>query len=132
MVNVLFDHNMPPLIARSLDILVSPCGHSAVALREKFPQNIDDIDYFAALGREKDWIVISKDLKNARRQPERTAIIRSGVLAFYLATSVQKQTITEQAATILWQWDKLALQRKTTANGLFELPIGKGTKFRSL
>lgn len=132
MVNVLFDHNMPPLIARALNILVSVDGHSAVPLRDKFPRSVDDIDYFAALGREKDWIVISKDLKNARRPPERAAIMRSGVLAFYLAPSVQKQTITEQAATILWQWDKLAQQRATTANGLFELPIGKSTRFRNL
>lgn len=32
-------------------------------LRERFPTNISDIDYFRELGKERDWIVISKDLK---------------------------------------------------------------------
>lgn len=132
MVKVLFDHNMPPPIARALDSLISVGGHNAYALKDKFQVNISDIDYFTALGKEGDWIVISKDLANARRGPERRAILASGVLAFYLAKSVQKQSITEQAATIMWQWDRLVQQRQNNRNGLFQLPIGKSTKFTAL
>ncbi len=132
MVKVLFDHNMPPKIAEALQIIVEPFGHEAWALRDKFPTNISDIDYFSELGREKNWVVISKDVANAKRGPERAAILRSGVLAFYLAPSVQKLKINEQAATILWQWDKICDQRGRLDNGLFLLPIGKGSRFRSL
>ena len=132
MVKVLFDHNMPPAIARALNEVISLDGHAAYALRDKFPVNITDIQYFGQLGSEADWIVISKDLANARRGPERQAILKSGVLAFYLAKSVQKQSITEQSATILWQWDRLVQQRRNNANGLFQLPIGKGSKFTAL
>ena len=132
MVKVLFDHNMPPQIARAINPIIALNNHSAFSLREKFPTNISDIDYFTELGKESDWIVISKDLTNARRGPERRAILKSGVLAFYLANSVQRQTITEQTATILWQWDRLVEQRKNNANGLFQLPIGKSSKFTTL
>jgi hypothetical protein len=132
MVKVLFDHNMPPIIARALNVLVAAEGHEAHALRDKFDTKIDDISYFKALGEDDDWIVISKDVANARRTPERNAILKSGVLAFFLAPSVQKLRINEQAATILWQWDKLVTQRENLRNGLFLIPINKGSKFESL
>jgi len=131
-VRVLFDHNMPPAIARALHELIKADGHEAWCLRDKFPQKVDDISYFQALGREDNWVVISKDRRNAKRKPEREAILRSGVLAFYLSKSVEKQPIHEQAATIIWQWEKIVLQRKANSNGLFELPVGKRTKFSSL
>lgn len=132
MVNVLFDHNMPPAIARAVDAIISVDGHAAFPLRRKFPPDISDIDLFAELGRDGDWIVISKDTANARRTAERRAILRSGVLALYLRPSVQRQPIHQQAATILWHWDKILLQRQTNERGLFELPLNKGSRFRSL
>lgn len=131
MVKALFDHNMPPAIARCLNVLVSP-EHEAWPLRDKFDVAISDIDYFTQLGREGNWVVISKDVANAKRGPERSAILRSGVVAFYLAPSVQKLRLNEQAATILWHWDKIVAQRETNANGMFILPLNKGSKFRSL
>ena len=123
---------MPPAMARALNEIVSIDGHSAFALRDKFAPRISDIDLYTALGRERDWIAISKDVKNAKRRAEREAILRSGVLAFYLSPSVGKQSVFEQTATILWHWQKLVRQRDQTQNGLFELPIGKGSRFRSL
>jgi hypothetical protein len=132
MVKVLFDHNMPPVIARALNTLVQPDGHEAWALRDKFPITVDDIDYFSELSREGDWVVISKDLHNAKRPPERAAILRSNVVAIYLAKSVQRLRVNEQAATILWQWDKIVSQRRNNRNGLFVMPINKGTRFSAL
>lgn len=132
MVKVLFDHNMPPSIARSLNELIKIDGHSAYALRDKFPFSISDIDLFTELGKEPEWIVISKDVRNASRKPERAAILKSGVLGVYLAPAVEKANILEQAATIIWQWEKIRVQRESNANGLFLLPINKRTKFRVL
>ncbi len=132
MVKVLFDHNMPPALARGIHQIIMPSGHEAHPLSQKFDVKINDIDYFTELGKDDNWIVISKDVKNAKRRPERDAIMRSGVLAFYLAPSVQRLRISEQAATILWQWEKMVAIRSTTRNGLFLIPIGKGSKFESL
>jgi len=132
MVKVLFDHNMPPSLAKALDALVCVDGHEAYALREKFSTAISDIDLFTALGRERDWVVISKDVANASRKPERLAILNSGVIGFYLAPAVQKSKITEQAATIIWHWDRIVSQRKNNANGLYLLPLNKGSQFRAI
>ena len=132
MVKVLLDHNMPPPIARAVDVIVSLDGHQCIALRDKFSPDISDVELYTALAKEGGWVVISKDLANARRKPERAAILRSKVIAIYLARSIQKQSIREQAATILWQWDLIVAQRASNENGLFELPIGKRSKFRAL
>lgn len=128
---VLFDHNMPPSIARGLNEILKTTGHSAIPLKDKFDKGIDDIVYFDQLGRERNWIVISKDLKNARRKPEREAILRNNLLAFYLSPSLQKKKINEQAAAILWHWDKILTQAELTSRGLFQIPENKG-KFKVL
>ena len=132
MVKVLFDHNMPPVIARALDELIRPDGHEAWPLKDRFSSSVTDVAYLTALGKEGNWIVISKDVANAKRPPERAAILQSGVIAFYLAPSVQKLRINEQAATILWQWDKMVVQRTNNKNGLYLIPINKGSRFEVL
>lgn len=132
MVKLLFDHNMPPALARALHEIAKLDGHECKALRDKFPVNVSDIDLYEQLGRERNWVVISKDVAQARRAPERAAILRFGVVAIYLAPSVEKQPIHQQAATILWHWDAIVRQRTTQDNGLFLLPLNKGARFRSL
>lgn len=129
MVKVLLDHNMPPRIARALHQLVKDDGHKVFALRDLFPPTITDVDYFARLG--KDWIVISKDLQNSRKKAERAAILRNSIVAFYLSRGLQKKKIGEQAAAIMWHWDKMLQQRSSVENGLFQLPENK-SRFRSL
>ena len=119
-------------MAHAIHFVVSIDGHEAYALREKFDSSIADIDLYRELGRENDWFVITKDRSQAKRPPERQAILRSGVLAFFLAPSVEKQTLLQQTATVLWQWEKLVLQRQQNANGLFILPVNKGTRFSQL
>jgi hypothetical protein len=131
-VKVLFDHNMPPALARALHELVKVEGHESWALRDRFEADISDVDLFDALSKEKDWIVISKDVAQAKRRPERAAILRGGILAIYLAPSVERQPVYQQAATILWHWQTIVAQRLNNENGLFLLPQNKGSKFRSL
>jgi hypothetical protein len=131
-VKVLFDHNMPPALARALHHIIGIGGHEAWALRDKFETNITDVDLYERLGKEKGWVVISKDVAQAKRLPERAAILKFGVVAIFLAPSVEKQPPHQQAATILWHWDAIVQQRNSQANGLFLLPINKGARFRSL
>lgn len=132
MVKVLLDHNMPPRIARALHQIIACDGHESFALRDKFPVNITDVEYFDVLGKERDWIVISKDLHNGKRAPERAAILRNKILAFYLSPAMQKQKVHQQTASILWQWENILAQKALNESGLFQLPQNKGSKFRPL
>lgn len=132
MAKVLFDHNMPPSLARALHQVIAVGGHEAWALRDKFEPGISDVDLYERLGKERDWVVVSKDVSQAKRPPERAAILKFGVVAIYLAPSVEKLPPHQQLATILWHWDAIVRQRNSQANGLFLLPINKGPQFRSL
>ncbi|MBC6437829.1 MAG: hypothetical protein GDA52_06770 [Rhodobacteraceae bacterium] len=129
MVKVLLDHNMPPQIARALDAIVKPDGHEVKAFRDHFPVNISDREYFGQLNLG--WIVISKDLANSRKKTERAAILSNNIVAFYLSPALQKKRVHQQAAAILWHWDKILGQRQIVKNGLFQLPENK-SQFRSL
>lgn len=131
MVKVLFDHNMPPALARGLNEIIQIDGHSAIPLRAKFATNISDLEYFNILGKEKGWIVISKDLQNSKKRAERAAILANKITAFYLSPGLQKKKITEQAAVIFWHWDRILLQLSLTDRGLFQLPENKG-RFKPL
>lgn len=129
MVKVIFDHNMPPRIARALHEIVQFDGHETHALKDLFPVSISDIEYFSTLGR--DWIVISKDLQNSKKKAERAALLRNNIVAFYLSPALQRKKINEQAAAVLWHWDKMLAQRASLQNGLFQLPENK-SRFKSL
>lgn len=129
MVKVIFDHNMPPSIARALHEIIQIDGHEAHPLRKLFQVDISDVEYFSELG--PDWIVISKDLQNSKKKAERSAILRNNIVAFYLSPALQKKKIGEQAAAILWHWDKMLAQRSSLQNGLFQLPENK-SRFKSL
>ena len=123
---------MPPSIARGLHQIVSVEGHEVYALRDKFSIDIKDIDLYEQLGKQKDWVIVSKDIAQARRAPERAAILKYGVVAIFLAPSVEKLPTHQQAATLLWHWHAIVRQRTSQANGLFLLPINKGSQFRSI
>ena len=129
MVKVLFDHNLPPCIAQSIHELIRVDGHEAFPLRDRFPISIFDIDYFNKLG--SDWIVISKDLQNSKKKAEKVAINRNSIVASYLSPSLQKKKVNEQAAAIMWHWDKMVLQRSIIESGLFQFSENK-SKFRAL
>jgi PIN domain-containing protein len=65
-VNVLFDHNVSPYIARALAVLANPDGHRVHALVDKFGDaSVSDADWLRELGRDGSWIVISGDRRIA-------------------------------------------------------------------
>lgn len=96
-----------------------------------FPPNIGDVEYFDQLGGSDEWVVISKDLRNARKTAEREAILRNRIVAFYLSSALQKKDVGRQAASILWHWEGILNLRKSEKRGLFQLPENKA-KFRPL
>ena len=62
-----FDNNLAPKIARGLHEFVSP-EHSVVHLKQKFPANTDDTVWMQELGQEKDWIIITADIRIEQEQ----------------------------------------------------------------
>ena len=62
---------MSPRLAKALDALF--VEHQIVALRDKFPANVTDVDWITALDREGGWTVVTKDIGIRQRPHERAA-----------------------------------------------------------
>ena len=130
---VLVDHNLSPHIASAIDALVDPRGHKVVALRKKFPQNTDDEVWIRALGQEGGWVVISGDVRIAKKPAERNAWRQSGLIGFFLAPGWRKFDPLIQTARLLMWWETLVAQAQLVEGGaIFQLPINPGSKLKQL
>ncbi len=127
---LLVDHNISFRVARAAHALYEP-QHSIVALRDKFPANITDLDYMETLEAEGGWAVLTIDKGIRNRPAERTALLKSKLTFFFLAPSWQDFSVPEQAVRLIRSWAKMVQFFDLVAGGaLVELPIGPASKLR--
>jgi hypothetical protein len=130
-VNILFDHNLSPRLARALHALLSN-NHTIVALRDKFPIDISDFDFISALSRQGHWIIISGDYRITRNKAERQAFQQSRLTGFFMAPALKQAPVLKQLARLCVLWDTIITAAEITEHGaLFELPI-KSARVRQL
>jgi len=130
-VKLLVDNNLPPRLAKALNVIFAP-DHEIAALREKFGRsNLKDEDWIPKLGAEGGWAVLSADLNIARKRPSRQLFVGAGLVGFFFSPSLQKAPLNLQAARVLTIWPQMVSHMKTTANGVFEVPAS-GRKFRTI
>jgi hypothetical protein len=127
-VKLLVDHNLSPAIARSLQHLYP--DHRLVALSDKFPRDISDVDWMTELDREGGWAVLTKDIRIQFRPHERLALDRSKIVFFFLAGAWRKYSVPETAARLIRLIPLIAKQVEIADRGRFELPINAGSKLR--
>jgi hypothetical protein len=128
----LFDHNLSPLLARSLHVLNAPLGHSVHALKDKFAQDTGDIEWIEALAKEGDWVVITCDKDIARKGAIKNAWKRCGLIGFVLRPAWQGFPPMEQAWRLMKIWPRVVKQCELAAPGsTYELGI-KGDKITTL
>jgi PIN like domain len=125
-VKVFVDHNISPRVARALAALFAG-EHECVALRDKFRNNITDIDWIASLSNEDRWVVISGDRRIRRNKAEYRAFRKSRLIGFFLSKGLQKASVVKQTERILAQWNAIENQFASVQGGaIFELQM-KGT-----
>ena len=73
----LFDNNMPPKLARTINYLEGDDGITVEHLKDKFPADISDIDWIKKLTNEGDWFVITRDKKKDSRKESLEGILYS-------------------------------------------------------
>jgi hypothetical protein len=125
---LLLDHNLAPPLARCLQALFIQ-DHEIVAFGERFPIDVADVDWIAALDQEGGWAVLTKDLRIRTRPHERAALDRSRIVYFFLAGSWRKYKVEETAARLIRLVPLMAAQTALIERGRFELPI-KGARLR--
>lgn len=128
---LLVDNDLPPRLAKALNVIFAP-DHEITALREKFGRsNLKDEEWIPKLGAEGGWAVLSADMNIARKRPSRQLFVGAGLVGFFFSPSLQKAPLNLQAARVLTIWPQMVSHMKTTANGVFEVPV-RGRKFRSI
>jgi hypothetical protein len=130
-VKFFFDNNLSPRIARALGKLFKK-EHEFAALRDKFPPNIADVDWIAALGKEGQWIVISGERRITKNKSEQSAFRHSKLIGLFMAPALSKATVIKQAERLLALWPTIETIGKTIQGGaMFELPM-MSTKLRQI
>lgn len=78
-----FDNNLPPKLAKSLHLLVEP-DHEVVHLKDRFPADVSDEEWITALAKEKEWIIVSGDLRIRKNPHVMEAWKSAGHTIFFL------------------------------------------------
>lgn len=129
---VMVDNDLPPRLARALDLIFADDGDEVVALRDKFGRgSVTDAEWISALGEEGRWAILSADRRIAKQRPSRELFIGAGLVGFFFPPSLQKQPLYRQAARVISIWPDLRDQVRLNANGCFEMPAS-GRRFRQI
>ncbi len=91
------DNTLPPRFSEVLRLLEGPDGNSVVHLRSKFPPDTPDVTWIKSLAIEKDWVIVSGDLRISQNEFERLAWLESGLTAFFLAKGWSSLPLWDQA-----------------------------------
>lgn len=91
-----FDNNLAPKLEKSLHVLVEP-DHQVVHLKDRFAANTPDETWIRALGGEKDWVIVSGDLRIQNNPHEVRAWQEAGHTVFFLKSAWIAQPFWTQA-----------------------------------
>ncbi len=131
--NVLIDNNLPPALAEALDALAKREGDRVEHLRSRFDASTPDQEWIEELGQDENWVVISEDRRLTRNRHEREALRRNGITTFVLAKAWKHQEYWEKASRLIGRWPDIIKQAQMVQPGaIFEVPIGRTSKFRQL
>jgi len=122
-VKFFFDNNLPPDLARGLNLLRSSFGEEIVHLKDKFKNaSIADEQWLRTLTEEGNWSVISSD--RFRKSPgERQAIRHPKLNVFLFAKSLHKKKLWEKTKIVVGQWENISNIAGASAGGVYEVRL---------
>ena len=126
------DNDLPPRLARALNLIFEEDGDEIIALREKFKRSdLKDAEWITELAKEGGWAILSADRRIAKQRPSRELFIGAGLVGFFFPPSLQKEPLYKQASRIIALWPAIRDQMRLNANGCFEIPAS-GQRFRQI
>src|SRR5258706_90827 len=103
----LLDNHFPPQLARALNELVRNKGHEVFALRERFPEDIADVDLLHQLGEQGDWCLVTCDRQIRKNPLEQAALAQAKVTTFFLAKGWATQQYWPKCQKLIAAWPKI-------------------------
>jgi hypothetical protein len=137
-VNVFFDNCTAPLLATTLDGYISHFGHRAVHIKDVagLPKgrHSTDEEWIAHLKSQVIvWVFVTGDGRVLKNPATRAALRSANLHGFVLAPAYQKTPSHQLASTIGWKWPEIeAVTRLVAAPSMHEIPVGRGSKLKSL
>jgi hypothetical protein len=122
------DENLSPALARALNSLVEADDHQVIHVNELVPRGAPDIDLFAAVTKAGIHIHITQD-HHHRKQIERDAIARTGLVVFVLNKGWTTQPHFEKAARLIQWWPRIVEHAEAMSPpAVFRVPWHKAGK----
>jgi len=103
----LFDNNLSPKLAKTLNYLEGEDGVLVEHIKEKFLPDTPDIEWIKKLSKEGDWFVITQDNQIRKRTQERKAWQESNIPVVFLQKSWVKLNFWEISWRMIKCWPKL-------------------------
>ncbi|MGL4636323.1 MAG: hypothetical protein ACRCWF_10100 [Beijerinckiaceae bacterium] len=125
----MLDHNLSPRTARALSALFDHT-HEIISLREKFPVDVDDVDWINALNKEGGWSVLTQDLRIRTKPHERRAMDNSRIVFFFIDGAWKKYGVEETTARLIRLIPNMSKLVDLQDRGRIDLPINAGSMLR--
>jgi hypothetical protein len=123
-VKFLVDNNLPPSLAKALSALAETRGDLVVHLRDKFSEQVADIDWMKTLSDEGGWAAITQD-RLTRNPAEREVLRQMKLTAFILLPGWASLGFWDKAWRLTRWWPSIASVAAHSI-GIFEVPINFG------
>ncbi len=92
-----FDNNFSPRLIHFLNDLAQDIDHECIHLQDMFEAETPDDEWIPGLAKQRNWIIITLDLRISRKPAERLALNESGLTAFFFPKKHSKLNIWEQS-----------------------------------
>lgn len=118
----LFDNNLSIDLAHGLRELRRSFDEEIIHLKDRYPENISDIEYLQDLIGEGGWSVISAD-RFKKNAAERQAIRHPRIKVFLINPSFHKLPSWRKTKTLINQWEDISKIASATSGGVFTVRI---------
>ena len=132
------DNNISPRLAAALLVLddrIERGDWTLQHLKDRFEPQTEDVIWLKALGHEREWIVISGDIRISRSRAEKAAWRESGLTAFFFASQYPEKNIWTQVTHFLHWWPEITREarehREAPEGSGYVIPM-KGKKWKTL
>lgn len=102
-----FDENLPPKLAKALNILEGKTGIDVFHIRDRFPPKTTDIEWISSLSKIKDCFVITKDRSIKKNLHEYLAWKESNLKIVFLQKSWKNQKLWDIAWKFVKRWNEV-------------------------
>jgi len=124
-----FDRNMPPQLARMVDVLEREHAVRSYYDDDRFDDTTPDVEWIKVLADDDPaWIIVSGDGRILKNKTELSALKEARLTFFCLSRQWMHMKIYEQAWKFIKVWPEIVENAKGSTPRIYEISGGAGLK----